>query len=377
MGEAVEHNGVSVVYDLYLLLAMMAIHFANIRNDIRFKLGNRKKRKLQKSDNNSESNVFFHNRLVLLICIISPIISMIVKQNWRYYLIYAMTEIRGVGENYSLFSINNLLLLSLWAFCMVFFNLKRSYKKIDIIIILLYSFIIAWICGKRYIIANMGFMYMFFLVQSEQYNKKIENAIKKAIPIAAIILVLFSVYYLTNFKNSVLLTTDNSQAVYETLRADFGRDDVTKYVIKKEFFDNDSFLDYPFQSFSSALFVWVPRSIWKGKPYQHFEYLTASIKNVPLTNHGAGITPSWFEMCIANFKMFGFLVGLASIPIMCKVADDTESIEMKSILLMMIIALLTQSIDAYIIYIAIIMMSIAYNAVLGKKRIGLKRDKVR
>lgn len=265
---------------------------------------------------------------------------------------------------------NNLLLLSIVAFCMMFF--RKKLKKRDIAILIIYSFMIAWICGKRYIIADMIFMYLFFFVQSKNYTKKIEKKLYYILPLTAVVIVLFSIYYLISFKNSTLISKQNTEAVYETLRADFGRDDVTKYVIKKEFIDEDSFLDYPLESFLSAVFVWVPRSIWKNKPYQHFEYLTASIKGVEVQNHGPGMTPSWYEMALANFKEFGFLIGALLVSVLCKITDSIKSIELKSISLMMIIALLTQSIDGCIIYIAIIMITMLWKFVIGRRTIVIR-----
>ena len=315
-------------------------------------------------------NKIFNNKFVLLFCIFSPIISILIKGNWRAYLFYGMTETRGVAEAFSLLSMNNLLLLSMVAFCMMFF--RKKFKKRDIAILILYSFMIAWICGKRYIIADMIFMYLFFFVQSKNYSKKLERKLYYILPLAAVIIILFSIYYLISFKNSTLISTQNTDAIYETLRADFGRDDVTKYVIKKEFIDEDSFLDYPLESFLSAVFIWIPRSIWKDKPYQHYEYLTASITGVSVQNHGPGMTPSWYEMALANFKEFGFLIGPLLISILCKITDRIKSIELKSISLMMIIALLTQSIDSCIIYIAIIMISMLWKFVIGRRTILIK-----
>ena len=91
-----------------------------------------------------------------------------------------------------------------------------------------------------------------------------------------------------------------------------------------------------------------------------------------MQNHGPGMTPSWYEMALANFKEFGFLIGPLLISILCKITDRIKSIELKSISLMMIIALLTQSIDSCIIYIAIIMISMLWKFVIGRRTILIK-----
>ena len=59
----------------------------------------------------------------------------------------------------------------------------------------------------------------------------------------------------------------NFDSVYDMLRVDFGRDDVIKYVIYKEFFKQNHILDYPGQSFFSTLFIFIPRIIWPSKPF--------------------------------------------------------------------------------------------------------------
>lgn len=371
MGQAMNDDRVCIIYDIYMIFCMSLIHFLNITNN--FKL--EKKRVINEDKAKIEQGKVYNsnllnNKLFLLICVFSPIISILVKGNWKQYLFYGMTEVRGVTETFSLFSMNNLLLLSLVAFCMIFF--RRKLKRKDILIIIAYSLMIAWICGKRYIIADMVFMYLFFFVQSENYTEEMKKKIYYGLPIVAVFMVVFSVYYLISFKNSTLISSENTEAVYETLRADFGRDDVTKYVIKKEFIEHDSILDYPLQSFESAVFVWMPRTIWKNKPYQHFEYLTASVKGVSITKHGAGITPSWYEMALANFKELGFIIGALVIPILCKITDGIKNIELKAISLMMIIVLLTQSIDSCIIYIAIAMIEVLKNIIIGKKNIVIK-----
>jgi hypothetical protein len=372
MGQAMDNDVVCIIYDIYMLFAMTLIHFLNIRKNIKLKNTNYIDKDDDKKGLNGTIyiNKIFDNKFILLVCIFSPVISILIKGNLRVYLFYGMTETRGVTEAFSLFSMNNLLLLSMVAFCMMFF--RKKLKKRDIAILIIYSFMIAWICGKRYIIADMIFMYLFFFVQSKNYTKKIEKKLYYILPLTAVVIVLFSIYYLISFKNSTLISKQNTEAVYETLRADFGRDDVTKYVIKKEFIDEDSFLDYPLESFLSAVFVWVPRSIWKNKPYQHFEYLTASIKGVEVQNHGPGMTPSWYEMALANFKEFGFLIGALLVSVLCKITDSIKSIELKSISLMMIIALLTQSIDGCIIYIAIIMITMLWKFVIGRRTIVIR-----
>ena len=379
MGISINNDAVSIVYDIYIALAMLALHIFAVER--KYKLVVRKRGRLRSSQHSTipskakETGIgnflrMFNNKPVMLAFIFSPMISILASGNFEKYIVYAMSEFRDIEvEAFSLFSMNNLILLSMFAFCVLMF--RRKLRWWHYAVILIYSLSIAWISGKRYVLANMAVMYIFYYTESPGYTVKAEKRLKKAIPVAILCLVLFSVYYLINIKNSVLMSTGDFTSVYETMRADFGRDGAIKYVIEQEFFEGNPILEYRGESLLSLLLIWIPRAIWPSKPYQHFEYLTASIKGVPTAEAGAGLTPSWYEMSLANFGALGFIIGIVLIVLLCKFADNVDSEEIKSILLMLIVALLTQSLDAYIMYIAIIMIGAIFSLFTQKVRITM------
>ena len=82
-------------------------------------------------------------------------------------------------------------------------------------------------------------------------------------------------------------------------------------------------------------------------------YLTASLLNVSIFKLPAGTTPSYYEMAISNFGYFGIIFAIFTLVLLCYFADKSRSIDTKYIWTMLIVVLLTQSMDIYIIYIFI------------------------
>ena len=195
-------------------------------------------------------------------------------------------------------------------------------------------------------------LYLFFYLRR---NPALEQRKKLRVffPLVLCALLFFSSFYLIVVRT---LRDTGFNSVYEMLRVDFGRDDVTKYVIYHEFFLGDHILDYYGQSFLSTLFIWVPRSIWPSKPYQDYQYLTSSILGLPISELPAGTTPCWFEMCIINFSYFGLLLSCVLIVALCHLTDCVKSASTEAMLFVVILALLTQSIDVYLVFVFLIFL---------------------
>lgn len=227
---------------------------------------------------------------------------------------------------------------------------KNHGKKMCVLALI--TFILIWLQGKRFIIAVMGVFYLFFLTKSE-LGEKGRTRVFWILPIMGITLIAFSAFYLAIIKP---LSNMNFDSVYDMLRVDFGRDDVIKYVIYEEFFKKNHILDYPGQSFFSTLFIFVPRIIWPNKPYSHYQYLTSSILDLPISNLPAGTTPCWYEMTLCNFGYFGYLVGIFGLIGFCYFADGMKKTKSKSLVFMLILVLLTQNTDVYVVYILFIFM---------------------
>lgn len=146
-------------------------------------------------------------------------------------------------------------------------------------------------------------------------------------------------------------------------RINFGRDDVTKFVLYREIIEHNPILNYRGETFLSTIFMLIPRGVWPNKPYPHYRYLTAALFGTTIYNIPGGMTPSLFEMSISNFGVLaGMSISIFTIIYICNIADKCKSIPRKAIYLLLVTALLTQSIDAILALVALL----PFNVILSK-----------
>lgn len=347
-------DAVSCIYDSIILIACILLYTYS-------RHASRKPTRLLKE----WGGLFFDNKPLLILLIFSPLLYIVATGHVSNYLVYGVTSYRGMSGDSTSTVVSGLLLVSVLAFCNLFFR-KHRLVFTDAIILIAYSFAAAWIEGKRFIIAIMIILYFYYFMQ-RQPSEKVRKRLEFGMPIAVIVLLLFSGFYLMYFRP---LSDTGFNSVYEMLRVDYGRDDVVKYVLYHEFFLNDHILEYYGESFLSTFLVWVPRFVWPGKPYQHYQYLTSSILNLPIDQLPAGTTPCWFEMCIANFSYFGIVLSWALLVLFVWLTDRTKRVSTESILMMLIFVLLTQSIDAYFSFLVVLSIQYVFGFLLeqGKKK---------
>lgn len=360
---SMESESIAFIYDMYILVSIILLYCYARSYD-------RRKSKYKKYED-IKSNGLFNNRIFLTIVIVSPIIYIILSGKMTSYLIYASSGGRGIEDTGFTTFLSMLILFSIYAFCYQFFT--KPVTKGRFLILLLYSFAISWINGKRFIIALMLIVYLFFYTRSD-LSKKTRKKLEIYTPFLFVALVLFSYYYLVVIKP---LSDVSFNSVYDMLRVDFGRDDVIKYVINKELFQKSRILDYRGETFLSTFLTFVPRAIWPNKPYPHYMYLTASILGTSIDKLPAGTTPSWFEMCIANCSWLGFVIGIVFIPILCKWCDRLKSIPYQMLMLVFIIVLVTQSTDAYVGFLVLIIVQFLIAKFIGKGRLLFNNKKCR
>ena len=224
---------------------------------------------------------------------------------------------------------------------------------------------IAWISGKRYMIALLLLVYLFCFTRSG-LEERVRKRLEIYVPLLFVALVVFSYFYLIVVKP---MQDTSFQGIYDVLRVDYGRDDVVKFVIEREFFQKDPILDYRGQTILSEFLTFVPRKIWPNKPYPHYVYLTSEILGVARNKLPSGTTPSWFEMCIANFSWLGFVVGSVAIPYFCKWCDRTKSFLHQMLILIFIMVLITQSMTAYMAILMLLVVKSAVKLVMGNRRV--------
>ena len=343
---AMENENIGIIYDVYIFSTIISLYFFESK---------RKRYKNNISDITNNFTFFLKkHKIVCWLIILSPLILIISNGTLANYAIYNTTQNRGLAEVASNRWVTPLLLSSLVTYFLVYFKGNISNKKK--ILSFVYFFGVAWISGKRFIFANILILLLFYITNLE-LKIKTRRKIYYLLPVLIVGLVVFSGIYLSVLKPAKI-ESDNS--VYDMLRVDFGRDDVIKYVIKKEFYDHDPILEYRGETFLSLFLELVPRRLWKNKPYPHYMYLTSSILNLPINNLPAGTTPCWLEMCICNFYYFGFFIAIYLLCLFCKLLDKTQDVDIKGIGMLLLSVLLTQSMDVYFAVVIILLFSLLF-----------------
>lgn len=339
--EPMNNVDISAIYDIYITFAIFALYIYGTKMNRRLVSRTTELNTVLRDENEKP--------WIYVFGIASPVLYVLLSGNASKFLIYSSMNLRGVSGQDNLI-LNSLILVSLFCTCIMLFSGRITAKKMCMLVLI--TFILAWLQGKRFIIAVMGVFYLFFLTKSE-LGKKGRKRVFWILPIMGITLIAFSAFYLAVIKP---LSNMNFDSMYDMLRVDFGRDDVIKYVIYEEFFKKNHILDYPGQSFFSTLFIFIPRIIWPNKPYSHYQYLTSSILNLPISKLPAGTTPCWYEMTLCNFGYLGYLVGIFGLIVFCSFADSMKKTKSKSLVFMLILVLLTQNTDVYVVYILFIFM---------------------
>lgn len=339
--EPMNNVDISAIYDIYITFAIFALYIYGTKMNRRLVSRTTELNTVLRDENEKP--------WIYIFGIASPVLYVLLSGNASKFLIYSSMNLRGVSGQDNLI-LNSLILVSLFCTCIMLFSGRITAKKMCMLVLI--TFILAWLQGKRFIIAVMGVFYLFFLTKSE-LGKKGRKRVFWILPIMGITLIAFSAFYLAVIKP---LSNMNFDSMYDMLRVDFGRDDVIKYVIYEEFFKKNHILDYPGQSFFSTLFIFIPRIIWPNKPYSHYQYLTSSILNLPISKLPAGTTPCWYEMTLCNFGYLGYLVGIFGLIVFCSFADSMKKTKSKSLVFMLILVLLTQNTDVYVVYILFIFM---------------------
>ena len=232
--EPMNNVDVSAIYDIYITFAIFALYMYGTKMNRRLVSRATELNTALKNENEKPwINVFG---------IASPVFYVLLSGNASKFLIYSSMSLRGVSGQDNLI-LNSLILVSLFCTCIMLFSGRITAKKMYVVALI--TFILAWLQGKRFIIAVMGVFYLFFLTKSE-LGEKGRKRVFWILPIMGITLIAFSAVYLAVIKPLSNMTFDS---VYDMLRVDFGRDDVIKYVIYEEFFKKNHILDYPGQSF--------------------------------------------------------------------------------------------------------------------------------
>lgn len=324
---SVESDVVSLTYDAYNLVVLWVLAVYARRAQ---------KRLIVEPDERGYRGLLRGPVLVLVLLL--PFLLVLVSGNIEAFAQYASLGRRVSGFMYE--AIGAAVLVGLYVFFIWYFQNREG--KLGVALLLAYCAGIAWIDGKRYIVALMALLALYFFMNSSR-AKPINISRRLVLIIAIGAFAAFYVLYALEFKPAV---SASFEGVYLASRVDFGRDDVVKFVLDQEL-RGTSIVPYRGATILSALLMFVPRSLWPAKPYPHYRYLTAAMFGTDVLRIPAGMTPSLFETSVANCGVVaGVLLTCAVLVALCWVGDRSRSVPRKALYLVIVVTLLTQSLDA-------------------------------
>lgn len=284
---ALNNDTVCIIYDFYIIILFCSLLMVTKRANSNMYI-----------ELNYDAESAFSNmpNFILFILIISPFIHLVLSGNLNLMYVYTSYSGRGLASSFTKAN-GTLVIVSILAFFIWLFKKKMDYKRW--IAFFLYGVLVTWVNGKRYVAITV--IYAFFYLYTTTIKNKRRKSLLPFLVVVSILVVIYSAYYLINIRE----IGDAFSKLYASLRIDFGRDDVVKFTILKEYIEGEHILDYPCQTVISTFFMVVPRAWFPAKAYPHYAYLTAAIYGKTIENIPAGMTPSILEMMIANFRWFG------------------------------------------------------------------------
>ena len=330
-----KNENVNIIYDLYIFITILFLYLFLAT----------KKPKDDLKNENTLTSLYNNNKIISIFLILLPILLIIITGSFKNYLTFNVATSRGFEDIKALKMMTPCLLISVITYFSITFKGKMNIKKV--IMSFIYFFVIVWISGKRFMIANILILIVFYITNLD-LEEKTRKKFLKYMPILFIMLISFSAFYLIKVRP---MKDTSTSGVYEMLRVDFGRDDVIKYVINEELINENRILDYRGETIIGLIGSFIPRKLWTNKPYPHYMYLTSSILGINKLDLPAGTTPCFLEMTICNFGIMGMPIGVLSLLLLCFFADRIKDIDKKGISLIILSVLLTQSMDVYLVLI--------------------------
>lgn len=347
---AATNSVVNMVYDIYVIVVFFSLSCYSKRNNT---ISSISVIRIQDSFTLS----------VLVLTSVLPFILAILFGHYEAYLSFMSSSWRGLepGQTAILMFFEIIALVAFHCWFFIGKSTNRSYW-----ILVLYDFLIIWIDGKRYLMATIVLLFIFFYLNSEYRVTKKVNLRALGMVVLPLFLGIYVIYAFA-YKINDNVADLAKEMTYLSFRIDFGRDDVTKCVLYDELVEKHPILDYRGQSLLSTVLFWVPRSIWPTKPFPHYRYLTASIYNITLDEVHSGMTPSLYEMSIANFGVIiGIVMTIVTLILLIRYFDKSKSMLVKAFGIIILESLLTQSLDAISSIIIVWMFVSIFKIRIGK-----------
>ena len=329
--QAQENDLVCIIYDLYIILLFLALYRVSKISNIKMEIS---------TEYDVSIDLQKIPSVVLFALIIAPFLHLILSGNIGLILIYGSYSDRGLPSDFTKTS-GFLVIVSILAFCLWLFKQKIDVKRW--IMFFIYGVLISWLNGKRYVVITV--VYAFFYMYTTTKRNYRRKGVFPLLVTIGILTVVYAGYYLLNVRGNV----NDVEELYTSLRIDLGRDDVVKYTILEEYINGNHILEYPMQTVLSTLLMVVPRTLYPTKAYPHYAYLTASLYGTTVENIPSGMTPSVLEMMIANFRWFGIPICILFLCQFCKWADNSNNYSKKFCFAILLMGMLSQSLDAMLI----------------------------
>ena len=181
-GVAAASDNVSMLYDIYMLAAMISFYKYYKKNSV--------------SSSESEYTYSQKYKIFRYVLILSPLLIFLLFGGSFDNYVYTSLQGRDIDSEVSLY-INQFMFISLYVFCIWIFSKKNN--KFTGLWLTLYMLILAIISGKRFIVAVVLLSYFYSFINSNWRNKRKTNIT----PVLLVILSLFMgfmIYYITQVK---------------------------------------------------------------------------------------------------------------------------------------------------------------------------------
>lgn len=348
--KAMNHIPSSIIYNFYLIIIFYILNRYSKINSYKESIN------IPSVNYHTAKNLYTKNdmlkELLMIFIIILPLLHVIISPYFNHFIIYGSPGMRGITDG-SFNELNSMLRMLSLAFLSIWLlGKKKQGGFFEILLFSLFSLMLIWIDGKRYIIAFILVIIFYTLWKRGKIRGK---KFVVYLSMGLIALIALSVYYQIIMRSS-FVNYSEFDSLYRGYRLDFSRDSVVKLAIYSEISDFPKILDYRGQSFLALVLMYVPRAIWSNKPYQYTKYITASIFQVQPENVTYGITYSIFDQSIANFGLYlGLPFAILFLLKLIQVGDKSKSNTTKLLLLLIIISSLTMNL-AYIAPIIIVLI---------------------
>jgi hypothetical protein len=203
----------------------------------------------------------------------------------------------------------------------------------------------AWLVGKRYIIAMELILIGYALWRRGKLCSLSSVLISGGAAIASIL--TFSMYYQSNIRH-INIDSKSWKQVYDSMRIDYGRDDVIKTTIFAELNpDEMRILNYRGESLVIYSTIPIPRLLWKDKPLSYGTNMACESMYIPKDYIGWCMTTSVLEEPIANFSWLGMLIGPLIVSVVCRLGDSCRDGLIGAITAIVALLLMTVHLSAF------------------------------